>query len=205
MALAEKADVVLYCFGLTEVSESEGMDRKHMKLPEDQIGLLEKLAKVNPHIVGILSAGAPVEMPWISSCRGLLQGYLSGEAGAGAMLQILTGRVNPSGKLSETYPMRYEDTPAFVFDSGTEDRCEYREGIFAGYRYYDQWQIPVRFPFGFGLSYTSFAYSDLEVNQAGTAFTITNTGERAGAETAQLYIGMADSRIFRAEKGAERI
>lgn len=200
LALAEKADVVLYCFGLTEVSESEGMDRKHMKLPEDQIGLLEKLAKVNPHIVGILSAGAPVEMPWISSCRGLLQGYLSGEAGAGAMLQILTGRVNPSGKLSETYPMRYEDTPAFVFDSGTEDRCEYREGIFAGYRYYDQWQIPVRFPFGFGLSYTSFAYSDLEVNQAGTAFTITNTGERAGAETAQLYIGMADSRIFRAKK-----
>ena len=198
--LAQKADVVLYCFGLTEASESEAMDRKHMRLPENQIRLLEKLAKVNPHIVGILSGGAAVEMPWISCCQALLYGSLGGEGGAGAMLEILTGKANPSGRLSETYPLRYEDTPAFRFDRGSQERCEYREGILTGYRYYDRYQIPVRFPFGFGLSYTTFSYSDLEIGENGASFTLTNTGDRKGAETAQLYVGMKNSRICRAEK-----
>ena len=200
LALAGNADAVLYCFGLTEASESEGMDRKHMRLPENQTRLLEQIAKVNPHVIGILSAGAPVEMPWLSCCQGLLHGYLAGEGGGGAMLEVVTGRVNPSGKLSETYPMTYEDTPAFIFGSGPEDRCEYREGIFTGYRYYDRREIPVRFPFGFGLSYTSFSYSDLKTDETGVSFTITNTGEYAGSEIAQLYVGMGESRILRPKK-----
>ena len=198
--LAQSADVVLYCFGLDEMSESEGVDRTHMRIPQNQISLLEAMARVNENIIGILSAGAAVEMPWHHCLKGLLHGYLYGQAGAGAMLDIITGKVNPSGRLSETFPVKYEDTPAFRYFPSKERNSEYREGIFVGYRYYDTSKVRVQYPFGFGLSYTEFTYSDIAVDEMGVTFTIANTGKYDGAEVAQLYVGMWDSRIFRPEK-----
>ena len=198
--IAQSADVVLYCFGLDELSESEGVDRTHMRIPQNQITLLESLARVNENIIGILSAGAAVEMPWQTSLKALLHGYLYGQAGAGAMLDILTGKVNPSGRLNETYPVRYEDTPAFKYFPSEQRNSEYREGIFVGYRYYDTAKVWVLYPFGFGLSYTEFEYSGLTVDQKGVEFTLTNAGDRDGAEVAQLYIGMKDAKVFRPEK-----
>ena len=198
--LARTADVVLYCFGLDELSESEGVDRTHMRIPQNQISLLESLARVNKNVVGILSAGAPVEMPWHYCLKGLLHGYLYGQAGAGAMLDILTGRVNPSGRLNETYPVRYEDTPAFRYYPSEERNSEYREGLYVGYRYYDTSKVRVMYPFGFGLSYTEFTFSDLKVDGTGAAFTVTNTGKADGAEVAQLYVGLPGAKVYRPEK-----
>ena len=198
--LAQSADVVLYCFGLDELSESEGIDRTHMRIPQNQISLLESMARVNQNIVGILSAGAAVEMPWHYCLKGLLHGYLYGQAGAGAMLDILTGKINPSGRLNETYPVRYEDTPAFRYFPSEERNSEYREGLYVGYRYYDTSKVRVMYPFGFGLSYTQFEYSGLEVDDTGVSFTVTNTGKTDGAEVAQLYVGMKDAKVYRPEK-----
>ena len=198
--LAAKADVVLYCFGLDELSETEGMDRSHMKLPANQIKLLESLAAVNNNVVGIISAGSAIEMPWHGLCKSILHGFLGGEAGPGAMLRVLTGEVNPSGHLSETYPIRYEDTPAFRYFPSEERNSEYREGIYVGYRYYDTAKVPVQYPFGYGLSYTTFEYSDLLVTESGVRFTLTNTGKADGKEVAQLYVGGPRETIFRPEK-----
>lgn len=198
--LAQSVDVVLYCFGLDELSESEGVDRTHMRIPQNQITLLEAMARVNENIVGILSAGAVVEMPWHTSLKALLHGYIYGQAGAGAMLDIITGKVNPSGRLNETYPVRYEDTPAFKYFPSEERNSEYREALYVGYRYYDTAKVRVLYPFGFGLSYTEFQYRDLTVNPEGAEFTLTNTGNRDGAEVAQLYIGMKDGKVFRPAK-----
>ena len=198
--LAQSVDVVLYCFGLDELSESEGVDRTHMRIPQNQITLLEAMARVNENIVGILSAGAAVEMPWHTSLKALLHGYLYGQAGAGAMLDIITGKVNPSGRLNETYPVRYEDTPAFKYFPSEERNSEYREALYVGYRYYDTAKVRVLYPFGFGLSYTEFQYRDLTVNPEGAEVTLTNTGNRDGAEVAQLYIGMKDGKVFRPAK-----
>ena len=198
--LAQSVDVVLYCFGLDELSESEGVDRTHMRIPQNQITLLEAMARVNENIVGILSAGAAVEMPWHTSLKALLHGYLYGQAGAGAMLDIISGKVNPSGRLNETYPVRYEDTPAFKYFPSEERNSEYREALYVGYRYYDTAKVRVLYPFGFGLSYTEFQYRDLTVNPEGAEFTLTNTGNRDGAEVAQLYIGMKDGKVFRPAK-----
>lgn len=200
MDLVAAADVVLYFFGLDELSESEGMDRNHMRIPQNQIDLLEALVQVNDKMVGVLSAGASIEMPWHYCCKAILHGYLSGQAGAGAILDILTGKVNPSGRLSETYPIRYEDTPAFRNFPSSERNAEYRESLYIGYRYYDTSKVRVQYPFGYGLSYTSFEYSNLEVNEKGASFTLTNTGKRDGAEVAQLYVGLPDGRVFRPEK-----
>lgn len=198
--LAGKADVVLYYFGLDELSESEGMDRTHMRIPQNQIDLLEALVQVNPNIVGVVSAGASFEMPWHYCCKAILHGFLTGQAGASAMLDILTGKVNPSGRLSETYPVKYEDTPAFRNFPGTERNSEYREGLFVGYRYYDTAKVRVQYPFGYGLSYTTFEYSDLKTDEWGATFTIKNTGARDGAEVAQLYVSKPDKEVFRPVK-----
>lgn len=198
--LAETADVVIYCFGLDELSESEGIDRTHMRIPQNQISLLESIARVNGNVVGVLSAGAAVEMPWHTNLKALLHGYLCGQAGAGALLDILTGKVNPSGRLNETYPVRYEDTPAFRYFPSEQRNSEYREGIYVGYRYYDTAKVRVLYPFGFGLSYTEFEYSNLEVDREGVEFTLTNTGTMDGAEVAQLYVGMENPKVFRPEK-----
>ena len=198
--LAAMADVVIYCFGLDELSESEGMDRSHMRIPQNQIELLEAIVKINPNVVGVLSAGASIEMPWHYCCKAILHGYLSGQAGAGAMLDILTGKINPSGRLAETYPVRYEDTPAFCNFPSQEKNAEYREGIYVGYRYYDTSRVRVQYPFGYGLSYTTFTYSELKVDESGASFTLTNTGDRDGAEVAQLYIGLDGGKVFRPAK-----
>lgn len=198
--LAQSVDVVIYCFGLDELSESEGIDRTHMRIPQNQISLLEAISRVNENVVGILSAGAAVEMPWHHCLKGMIHGYLYGQAGAGAMLDIITGKVNPSGRLNETYPVRYEDTPAFRYFPSEQRNSEYREALYVGYRYYDTAKVKVLYPFGFGLSYTKFEYSDLEVGGAGVKFILTNTGGQDGAEVAQLYIGKQDARVFRPEK-----
>ena len=198
--LAEKAEVVIYCLGLNELGEAEGLDRSHMRIPQNQIDLLETLAKVNENIVGIISAGASIEMPWERNCRAILHGYLSGQAGASAMVDILTGEVNPSGRLSETYPIKYEDTPSFRNFPSTERNAEYREGLYVGYRYYDTSMVRVQYPFGFGLSYTEFSYSDLQVDEDGVTFTVANDGDCGGAEVTQLYIGLPEAAIFRPYK-----
>ena len=197
---AAGADVVLYCFGLDEISESEGKDREHMRLPQNQLWLLNELVKVNKNMVGILSAGSSIEMPWQYDLKAILHSYLGGEAGAGAILDILTGKINPSGRLAETYPLRYEDTPAFQYYPDSERTSEYREGPFMGYRYYDTSMVLFRYPFGYGLSYTEFAYSALEVDEKGVQLTVTNVGERDGAEVVQLYVGFPDSVVFRPQK-----
>ena len=198
--LASRADVVLFCFGLNEDSESEGMDRTHLRIPQNQITLLQELGQVNANLVGIISAGSAIEMPWHHYLKAMLHGYLNGQAGAGAMLDILTGAVNPSGKLSETIPRRLEDTPAFRYYPSPERNSEYRESLYVGYRYYDTANIPVLYPFGFGLSYTSFEYSDLSVDEKGATFTVKNTGSMDGAEVAQVYVSLPWAKVFRPKK-----
>lgn len=200
VALAEKADVVLLYIGLDEVTEAEGLDRQNMSIPQNQIELVNALYEVNPNIVAILSCGAAVELPFVDKVKGLLHAYLSGQASAKAILRILTGSVNPSGKLAETYPIRYEDTPAYHQFPGKEVSVEYREGPYMGYRYYDTANVNVLFPFGYGLSYTTFEYSNLSVSKDGVTFTITNAGEVAGAEAIQLYVGCVSDAIFRPKK-----
>ena len=199
-ALARKADVVVLCMGLDESSESEGLDRSHICIPENQKQLLEAVEQANENLVVVLSAGSVVETGWVSRCKAVLHAYLSGQAGAGAIMDVLTGRVNPSGKLAETLPLTYEDTPAARYFPGKQQNVEYREGLYIGYRYYETAHVPVRYPFGYGLSYTTFAYSDLKADADKVTFTITNTGSRAGAEIAQLYVAKADAAVFRPEK-----
>ncbi|MFZ5368040.1 MAG: beta-glucosidase family protein [Spirochaetota bacterium] len=195
--LAARAETVLLYLGLDELSETQGIDRPHMRLPENQVQLLEALSEINPNIVVILSCGCAIEMPWIGKVRGLLHAYLGGQAVARAVLRIISGDVNPSGKLAETYPFRYEDTPAYYYYPGNGQTVEYREGPYIGYRYYDTAHKPVLFPFGFGLSYTQFHYSDIRVDSEGVHFTLTNRGRYAGMEVAQLYVGKPQSQIYR--------
>ena len=197
VALARSAEVVLLYLGQPEIAESEGMDRENMRLPGNQEELLQAVSEVNKNVVVILAGGSPVEMPWLDQCRALLNGYLSGQAGAGAMADILTGKINPSGKLAESYPVHSEDAPSYNYFPGRQRTAEYREGLFVGYRYYQTVGKKVCFPFGYGLSYTSFSYSNLQVSRESVSFTVTNTGERFGEEIAQLYIGMKESELFR--------
>ena len=199
-ALARKADVAVLCIGLDESSESEGLDRSRIGIPENQKRLLEAVAQANENLVVVLSAGSVVETGWVSHCKAVLHAYLGGQAGAGAIMDVLTGRVNPSGKLAETLPLAYEDSPAARYFPGKHQNVEYREGLYVGYRYYETAHVPVRYPFGYGLSYSTFAYSDLKATADKVTFTITNTGSRAGAEIAQLYVAKAGAAIFRPEK-----
>ena len=198
--LAKKAEVVLLYIGLDEVTEAEGLDRQSMKIPQNQIDLLMALSQVNTNIIVVLSCGSAVEMPWINKVKGLVHASLSGQAGAKAILRVLSGEVNPSGKLAETYPLKYEDTPSYHNFPGKEVSVEYRESLYIGYRYYDTAGVPVLYPFGYGLSYTSFEYSDLMVDDQKVTFKITNTGKVAGKEAAQLYVGCKSDKIFRARK-----
>lgn len=193
---AAEAETVLLFVGLDEASESEGMDRIHMKMPQNQLDVIDAVSAVNENVVVILSAGSVIEMPWISKVKAVVHGYLGGQAGASAILDVLAGKKNPSGRLNETYPICYEDTPAYNYYPGKERNSEYREGIYVGYRYYDTVQKNVLFPFGYGLSYTSFEYSNLQIAEEGVTFSITNTGEYEGAEVAQLYIEKSEREIF---------
>ena len=200
VALAKKADYVLLYLGLDEISESEGLDRANISLPKSQIELLHAVSKVNKNVIIVMSAGSVVEMPWLSECKALVHGYLCGQAGAKAVLKVITGQVNPSGKLSETYPLKYEDVPTANYFPAKERTVEYREGLYIGYRYYDTANVPVLFPFGYGLSYTSFEYSDLKTDGKTVTFTLKNTGDVDGAEVAQLYVAAKSPTVYRPKK-----
>ena len=199
-ALARKADVVVLCMGLDEIKESEGIDRADMQLAQNQLDLLAAVAAVNPNVVVLLSAGSSLESQWIKDCKALVYGCLGGQAGAGALVEVLTGAQNPSGKLAETWACRYAATPARENFGGQGRTVEYRESLYVGYRYYDTAGVPTAFPFGYGLSYTSFAYRDLQADAQGVTLTVTNTGSCAGAEVVQLYVAKPDAKIFRPAK-----
>ena len=198
--VAEQAETVLLCVGLEEILESEGMDRLHMELSRSQQELIRRVCGVNPNVVLVLSGGAPFVMPGAGSYRAAIHGYLGGQAGAGAMVDAVLGKVNPGGRLNETWPLSLDDTPCHAYFPGEQRTCEYREGLFVGYRYYDTADAAVRYPFGYGLSYTSFAYGDLTVDERGASFTLTNVGERDGAEVAQLYVSCPVSGVYRPRK-----
>ena len=197
VALAAKADAVLLCLGLDEIKESEGLDRTDMKLADNQIELLQAVREANPNTVVIVNAGASLETPWLAHCKALVYGALGGQAGAGAMVDVLTGKINPGGKLAETWANAYDDTPARDHFAGPGRTVQYREGLYVGYRYYQTAGVPVAFPFGHGLSYTQFAYSDLHADAHSATLTVTNTGDRAGAEIVQLYVAKPNAEIFR--------
>ena len=206
--LAKNANVVLLCMGLDEIKESEGIDRADMKLAENQLELLAAVAAANPNVVVLLSAGSSLESSWVKDCKALVYGCLGGQAGAGALVEVLTGAQNPCGKLAETWARSYADTPAKAHFGGDGPTVEYREGLYVGYReglyvgyrYYDTAGVPTAFPFGYGLSYTSFAYSDLKADEKGVTLTVTNTGSCAGAEVVQLYVAKPDAKVFRPAK-----
>lgn len=200
VALAKKTDVVLLYIGLDEISEAEGLDRSHMRLAQSQVDLIEAVSAANPNVVAVMSAGSAVEMPWLPKCKALVHGYLCGQAGASSVLKVIMGQVNPSGKLAESYPVKYEDVPSAPYFPAKERTAEYRESLFVGYRYYETAKVPVLFPFGFGLSYTTFEYSDLTVSGREVTFTLKNTGGMDGAEVAQLYVSKTDGDIFRPAK-----
>jgi beta-glucosidase len=208
LAAAAHADVVVICAGLTEMDEVEGLDRTHMKLPHGQDALIQSLAAAHPKVVVVLSNGSPLEMPWVGQVGSILEGYLGGQAGAGAIADILTGRVNPSGKLAETFPLQLEDNPSHPYFPGGPVTTEYRESLYVGYRYYDTVGQEVLFPFGHGLSYTSFAYRDLHTKrkwQAGSGslkitLKVRNTGSLPGKEIVQLYVRDLGSTAFRPQK-----
>ena len=206
--LAAQADVVLLFLGLDEVKESEGLDRSDMKLAQNQIDLLLAVHRTNPRLVVVLSSGSAVETGWQSHCEALLWAGLGGQAGAGAVLDVLTGKVNPAGHLAETWPLHCEDNPSYKNFGGAGRTVEYREGLYVGYRYYQTAGVPVAYPFGYGLSYTRFAYSDLTATPTGVTVTVENTGDRAGDEVVQVYIAKPDAKIFRPEqelKGFARV
>jgi len=205
-SLAQKADVAVVFVGLTPQYESEGYDRSHLNLPHNHNALIQRVAEVNPNVVVVLSAGAPVVMPWLDQVAAVLHTYLPGQAGGGAAVDLLFGRANPSGKLAETYPLRLEDSPTSEFFAYNRQQTEYRESIFVGYRYYDAAEKEVLFPFGYGLSYTQFTYDHLQLSSTRFLDTerlvvrcrVKNTGERSGAEIVQLYVAKLGSPLFRA-------
>ncbi len=214
VALAKRSDVAIICAGMPTGYDSEGHDRPDMALPGPQAELIKAVAEANENTVVVLNCGAPVELPWIDDVPALVLAYYPGQEGGHALARILLGDVNPSGKLSVTYPKRYEDNPTYVnYPGGREVR--YGEGIFVGYRHYDQKDVEPLFPFGFGLSYTTFEYSDLRVSETvqpgepvSVSVTVTNTGAQAGKEVVQLYVGDTESSLARPPKelkGFEKI
>ena len=199
-ALAKDAEVVLLCVGLDEIAESEGMDRTKLELSPGQQALIEAVCAANENVVLVLSGGAPFVLPAECRARAVLHGYLGGQAGAGAMADALLGKLNPNGKLNESWPLALPDVPGSPWFPGQARTAEYREGLYVGYRYYDTAGVPVRWAFGHGLSYTAFTYSDLQADETAVTFTVTNTGSRDGAEIAQVYVGCPEGRVFRPAK-----
>lgn len=206
--LAKNASKAVVFIGLTDDYESEGFDRSTMKLPDGHNRLVEAVSRVNDNVIVVLEGGSPVEMPWADDVKAILNAYLGGQSVAPAIVDVLTGKANPCGKLAETYPICLKDTPTSFRYPDSKVDVQYRESIFIGYRYYDKVERNVRFPFGFGLSYTSFEYSDIKLKKKNLAkgegakvtFTIKNTGDVAGSEIAQVYVAKPESKIFRAPK-----
>lgn len=205
---AKGKDAVLVFIGLTEDFESEGFDRSHIEIPPLHNKLVDALTAVNSNVIVALSGGAVVEMPWADKVAGILNCFLGGESSGSAAADLLFGDVNPSGKLAETYPVSLADTPCYKYFPGDVSTVEYREGIYVGYRYYDTAKKNVRFPFGFGLSYTNFEYSDLKLSADSikdtdtvtVTFKVKNAGKVDGAEIAQVYVKDDESTIYRPEK-----
>ena len=195
--LATQADTVILCMGLDEIAESEGLDRSNLRLAQNQVDLLQAVAAVNPKIVVVLYSGSVVETPWLDNCQALLYAALGGQAGAGAVADALAGKVNPCGKLAETWPLTYADIPSAADFATRRKTVEYREGLYIGYRYFTTAEKAVRFPFGYGMSYTTFAYSDMAADEQGVSLTVTNTGSVAGTEIVQLYVAKKNSELFR--------
>lgn len=202
--LASTADVVICNLGLDETRETEGAERADMAMAPAQVALMERLAAANPRIVVVLSAGSCVEMEWEPCAQAVLYECLGGQAGAGAMVDLVEGRANPSGKLAETWPLRLDDTPCAGRFPAETRLSLYREGPYVGYRYYQTAGVPVRYPFGFGLSYTEFSYSDLEVlvedgdrPRAFVGLTVSNVGGVAGAEVVQVYVAKPGAAVWR--------
>lgn len=198
--LATQADTVILCMGLDEIAESEGLDRSNLRLAQNQVDLLQAVAAVNPKIVVVLYSGSVVETPWLDNCQALLYAALGGQAGAGAVADALIGKVNPCGKLAETWPLTYADIPSAADFATRRKTVEYREGLYIGYRYFTTAEKAVRFPFGYGMSYTTFAYSDMAADEQGVSLTVTNTGSVAGTEIVQLYVAKKNSELFRPAK-----
>ena len=198
--LAAQADTVILCMGLDEIAESEGLDRSNLRLAQNQVDLLQAVAAVNLKIVVVLYSGSVVETPWLDNCQALLYAALAGQAGAGAVADALTGKVNPCGKLAETWPLAYADIPSAADFATRRKTVEYREGLYIGYRYFTTAEKAVRFPFGYGMSYTTFAYSDMAADEQGVSLTVTNTGSVAGTEIVQLYVAKKNSELFRPAK-----
>lgn len=216
VAAAKAAKVAVVFAGLPDSYESEGYDRSHMRMPECQVKVIEAVAEANPNAVVVLHNGSPVEMPWIGRVKAVLEAYLGGQAVGLAAVRVLFGDANPSGHLAETFPLRLEDNPSYLYYGGEGNRTEYREGVFVGYRYYDKKRMDVLFPFGHGLSYTTFEFSDLrlsadrirDTDALTVACTVRNTGRRAGKAVAQLYVGAAGGEVIRPVrelKGFEKI
>lgn len=204
-AAASGADAVLLFIGLTDTYESEGFDRTHLELPKSHNELASALLEENENVIVVLSGGSPVTMPWLDKVAAVLNMYLAGCAGGKACYKLLYGEVNPSGKLAETYPNSLKDNPAYLYYHMGPQTVEYRESIFVGYRYYDSAKKEPLFPFGYGLSYTTFEYSDLEVKQGEglnytVEFTVKNTGDVDGSEVAQVYVKDCQSTAYREEK-----
>lgn len=208
VAKAKDAEVALLFIGLTDEFETEGNDRSHLGIPPLHTRLIDEVLKVNKNVVVVLSGGASIEMPWADRVPAILNEFLTGQAAGSAVCDILFGDVNPSGKLAETYPMALEDNSSANYFPGNQVSVEYRESVYVGYRYYDSANIPVRFPFGHGLSYTTFEYSDIKLSADSikdtdtltVTFKIKNTGDRDGAEAAQLYVSDVESTIYRPVK-----
>lgn len=202
--IAEKNEIVIVFAGLTENYESEGIDRKNIDIPINQNKLIQEICKVNNNVIVVLSNGSAIAMPWKDNVKAIITGYLGGEAGGRAIVNCLIGKVNPSGKLSESYPKDLSDTPCYNYYPGTELISEYKESIYVGYRYYDKVNKEVLFPFGFGLSYTQFQYSNLKVNKYDdkieVKFKIKNIGKVTGKEIAQIYISQIEPKIYKPNK-----
>lgn len=203
--VAKNSDVTVIFAGLPDVIESESFDRPDMKMPKNQLELIDKVCEVQKNVVVVLHNGSPIEMPWLSKVNGVLESYLSGEASGAAVVDILFGKVNPSGKLPETFPLKYEDNPTYISFPGEGNEVNYAEGVFVGYRYYDKKNMDVLFPFGFGLSYTEFEYSNLKLNKTSMKDTdevivtvdVKNVGTVAGKEVVQLYVNDVESKVLR--------
>ncbi len=214
--IANAAKVAVIVAGLPDAFESEGYDRTHMRMPACQEALIERVAAANPNTVVVLFNGSPIEMPWISRVRAVLEGYLGGQAVGGAAADVLFGRQNPCGRLPETFPLKMEHNPSYLTYGGEGDVAAYHEGVFVGYRYYDKKKLDVLFPFGYGLSYTTFAYSNLtlsaerikDTETLTASVTVKNTGAVSGKEVVQLYVGDVESSVFRPVrelKGFEKV
>jgi beta-glucosidase len=204
-AVAREVDVAVLFVGLPDRYESEGYDRSHLRIPANQIALIEAVSEVQPNVIVVLSNGAPIVMPWLPKVKAVLEGYLGGQALGEAIAALLFGDANPSGKLAETFPVQLSDNPSYLFFPGDLDTVEYREGIYVGYRYYDKAEVEPLFPFGHGLSYTQFDYSDfvlsdehiLDTEAVKVSVTVRNTGSCYGKDVVQLYVSDVDSRVSR--------